>query len=154
MAFQASYWGRGMQKCHVKQVFRFESSFGLVINLMMAMKYLFRFGSFTTKDSSEIQFWEDKWSANAPLYRIVWNIRDWIAQVPDSSMPNVAFWWDLVGPRRANWNALLGRLTLVQLSQGRDKFHCNPHQNEFFLVAPCIVWPFILLLRSRMINNF
>ena len=50
------------------------------------------------------------------------------------SPPNVTFRLTLFGPRLAMWNALLGRLTLVQLWQGSVEFRGNLHKNGKFSV--------------------
>jgi hypothetical protein len=34
---------------------------------MVTKKYFFPYGSFSTKDGTEIRFWEDKWLGNATL---------------------------------------------------------------------------------------
>src|SRR5438105_208673 len=52
----------------------------------------------------------------------------------ESSPPNVTFGRDLVGPRLAVWNALIGRLALVQLTQGSNEFCWNLHENGKFSV--------------------
>ena len=46
-----------------------------------------------------------------------------------SSPPNVAFVRNIIGPKLLAWNAILGRLALVQLSQGPDEFRWNLHEN-------------------------
>jgi len=52
----------------------------------------------------------------------------------ESFPPNMMFRRDLVGPRLAVWNVLLGRLALVQLTQGSDVFRWNLHENGKFSV--------------------
>jgi hypothetical protein len=59
---------------------------------------------------------------------------DTAAKVLESSPPNVTFTRDLVGPRRACWNALLQCLALVQLMKRTDKFRWNLHENGKFSV--------------------
>jgi hypothetical protein len=65
--------------------------------LMATKKILFRLGSFTIKDGSEIQFWEDRWLDNATLpkqylalYYIVRHKSDTITKVTETSPPNVS----------------------------------------------------------------
>ena len=89
---------------------------------MATKKFFFPYGSFSIKDGSEIRFWEDTWLGTTTLreqYPALYNIvlgrhkSDTIAQVMESSTPNVTFRTDLVGPRLASWNELLQRLVLV-----------------------------------------
>ena len=56
------------------------------------------------------------------LYNIVHHKSDTIATVLETSPANVTFRRDLLGPKLAAWNALLGRLAMVQLLQGPDVF--------------------------------
>ena len=109
--------------------------------LMATKKHFFRFGSFVIKDGSEIRFWEDKWLGNTTLreqypalYSIVHHKSDTISTVMETSPPNVTFMRDLMGPRLAAWNALIGRLAMVQLSQGTDEFRWNLQENGKFSV--------------------
>src|SRR5207237_3731232 len=108
---------------------------------MATKKHFFRYGSFNIKDGSEIRFWEDKWLGNTTLreqylalYNIVRHKSDTIATVMESAPPNVTFRRNLVGPWLAAWNALLGRLALVQLTQVTDVFRWNLHVNGKFSV--------------------
>ena len=109
---------------------------------LMATKKLFlRFGAFNIKDVTEIRFWEDKWLGDTTLreqypalYNIVRHKSDTIATVMQSSPPNMTFRQTLFGPRLVMWNALLGRLTQVQLSQGPDEFHWNLQANGLFSI--------------------
>ena len=109
--------------------------------LMATKKHFFRFGSFVIKDGSEIRFWEDKWLGNTTLreqypalYSIVCHKSDTIFMVMETSPPNVTFRRDLIGPRLAAWNALIGRLAMVQLSQGNDEFRWNLQENGKFSI--------------------
>ena len=52
----------------------------------------------------------------------------------ETSPSNVTFRRDLVEPGLAAWNALLGRLAMVQLTQGLDEFRWNLHENGKFSV--------------------
>ena len=108
---------------------------------METKKHFFRFGAFNIKDGSEILFWEDMWLGNATLreqypslYSIVRHKSDTIATVMQSSPPNMMFRRTLLGPRLVKWNALLGRLAAVQLSQGIDEFRWNLNVNGKFTV--------------------
>ena len=101
----------------------------------------FRFGAFNIKDGSEIRFWEDKWLGNSTLreqypslYNIVCHKSDTLAVVMQSSPLNMTFRRTLVGPRLVMWEALIGRLTDVQLSQGHDEFRWNLNVNGQFTV--------------------
>ena len=85
-------------------------------------KFFFCFGKFAIRDGSEIRFWEDKWLGNAPLkdqypalYNIVRHKSDTLAEVMQSSPPVMTFRRDLIGPRLEAWNALLGRLAMIEL---------------------------------------
>jgi hypothetical protein len=60
---------------------------------------------------------------------------DTIAQVMETSPPNVAFRRDLSGQRLVFWHVLLQRLANIQLQPGYDKFHWNLHENGKFSVA-------------------
>ena len=51
-----------------------------------------------------------------------------------SSPPNMTFRRTLLGQRLVMWNALPGRLALVQLSQGSDEFRWNLTPNGKFSV--------------------
>jgi hypothetical protein len=64
--------------------------------------FFFPYGLFCIKDSSEIQFWEDKWHMN-----IVHHKSDNTVKVLEPYPPNVAFRRDLNGPKLASWNTLL-----------------------------------------------
>ena len=108
---------------------------------MATKKHFFRFGSFIIKDGTEIRFWEDKWLGNATLqeqypalYNIVRHKGDIIAKVLETYPPNVTFRRDLMGARLASWNALIQRLSTVQLSQGPDEFRWNIHSSGKFTV--------------------
>ena len=68
------------------------------------------------------------------LYNIVRHKGDTIAKVMQSTPPNVTFRRNLIGPRLAAWNTLLGRLASVQLSQGPDEFRWNLLGNGKFSV--------------------
>ena len=54
--------------------------------------------------------------------------------VLQSSPPNMTFRRTLLGQRLVMWNALVGRLALVQLSQGSDEFRWNLNVNGKFSV--------------------
>jgi len=108
---------------------------------MATKKDFFRFGSFHIKDGSEIRFWEDRWLGNTTLqeqypalYNIVRHKNETIATVMETSPPNVSFRRDLIGPRLAAWNTLLGRLDAVQLMEGSDEFHWKLNVNGKFSV--------------------
>jgi hypothetical protein len=48
----------------------------------------------------------------------------------ETSSPNVSFRRDLFGPRLAVWIDLLGRLDMVQLTEGSDKLYWNLNANK------------------------
>jgi hypothetical protein len=109
--------------------------------LMYAKKYFFRHGSFLIKDGSEIRFWEDFWLGNLPLmdqypalYSITRNKSDTIAEVLNTSPPNVTFRRDLIGACLASWHALQERLANLQLTDEHDEFHWNLTENGKFSV--------------------
>jgi hypothetical protein len=60
---------------------------------------------------------------------------DTIAHVSESNPPNVAFRRNLYGPRRVSWENLLQRLASIQLTDGKDEFQWNLHENGKFSVA-------------------
>ena len=108
---------------------------------MATKKYFFRYGTFDIKDGTEIRFWEDKWLGNTTLreqyptlYDIVRHKSDTLASVMQTSPPNMSFRRTLYGPRLVLWNALLGRLASVQLTQGSDEFRWNLTGNGVFSV--------------------
>ena len=68
------------------------------------------------------------------LYDIVRHKSDTLALVMQTSPPNMSFIRTLYGPRLALWNALLGRLASVQLTQGSDEFRWNLTGNGMFSV--------------------
>lgn len=115
--------------------------------LMAAKKYLFRFGSFAIKDSSEIRFWEDKWLGNTTpweqyptLYHIVRDKDDALAQLLSSYRPGISFRLDLVGPRLVSWQHFLSRLDAINLTQGGDEFCWNLTKKQVLygrLYVPC-----------------
>ena len=97
--------------------------------LMATKTQFFRFGAFNINNGSQIRFWEYQWLGNTTLreqypslYNIVRHKSDTLATILQSSPPNMTFRRTLEGPRLALWNALLGRLISVQLSQGPDEF--------------------------------
>jgi hypothetical protein len=69
------------------------------------------------------------------LYAIVRHKGDTIARVLDSNPPNVTFRRNLYGPRLVSWEALLQRVANVQLTEGKDEFHWNLHENGKFSVT-------------------
>ena len=109
--------------------------------LMATKKFFFRFGKFAIRDGSEIRFWEDKWLGNAPLkdqypslYNVVRRKSDTLVEVMRSSPPVMTFRRDLIGHRLEAWNALLGRLAMIQLSTGTDEFRWTLTDNGRFSV--------------------
>jgi hypothetical protein len=60
---------------------------------------------------------------------------DTIAHVLESNPPNVTFRRNLYGPRLVSWENLLQRLASVQLTDGKDEFQWNLHENGKFSVA-------------------
>jgi hypothetical protein len=66
---------------------------------------------------------------------IVHNKDDTIAHVIGSNPPNVMFRRNLLGPRLVSWEALLQRLSNVQLTNEKDEFGWNLHENDKFSVA-------------------
>jgi hypothetical protein len=60
---------------------------------------------------------------------------DTIAHVLGSNPPNVTFRRNLFGPRVVFWEALLQCLAHVQLTNGKDIFRWNLHENGKFSVA-------------------
>jgi hypothetical protein len=110
--------------------------------LMAMKKIFFGLGSFSIKYGLEIRFWEDKWLGNATLreqypalYSIVRHKGDTIAEVMETSPPNVAFRRDLSGQRLVSWHALLQRLANIQLQPRHDEFRWNLHENGKFSLA-------------------
>jgi hypothetical protein len=109
----------------------------------MAMKkQFFGHGKFLIKDGSEVRFWEDKWLGTTTLrelypalYDIVRHKGDTIAQVLESTPPNVSIRRSLYGPRLVSWESLLQCLATVQLTDGKDEFHWNLLGNGKFSVA-------------------
>jgi hypothetical protein len=69
------------------------------------------------------------------LYDIVRHKGDTIAQVLESTPPNVSFRRSLYGPRLVSWESLLQRLATVQLTDGKDEFDWNLLENGKFSVA-------------------
>jgi hypothetical protein len=69
------------------------------------------------------------------LYGIVHHKGHTIAHVLETSPPNVTFGGNLYGPRLVSWEALLQRLANVHLTDGRDEFQWNLHENGKFSVA-------------------
>jgi hypothetical protein len=57
-----------------------------------------------------------------------------LAKELKTSLTNVAFRENLVGPTLASWNYSLQRMALVQLSQGADEFRWNLHESGKFCV--------------------
>jgi hypothetical protein len=85
---------------------------------------------------------KDKWLGNATPRTIsnftILCIRksDKIAKLLKTSPPNVTFSRNLVGPRLASLNALMHRLTLVQLTQETNEFRWNlPEIGRFFVYS-------------------
>jgi hypothetical protein len=109
---------------------------------MATKKHFFGHGKFSIKDGFEVRFWEDKWLGTTTLreqylalYDIVRHKGDTIAQVLESTPPNLSFRRSLYGPRLVSWESLLQRLATVQLSDGKDEFHWNLLENGKFSVA-------------------
>ena len=108
---------------------------------MATKKDFFRFGTFNIRDGTEIRFWEDKWLGNTTLreqyptlYNVVCHKSETLAVVMQSSPPIMTFRRTLLDQRLVMWNALLGRLAMVQLSQGPDEFRWNLNANGKFSV--------------------
>jgi hypothetical protein len=109
---------------------------------MATKKFFFGYGIFSIKDGSEVRFWEDKWLGATTLrekyptlYVIVRHKGDTIAHVMESNPPNMMFRRSLIGPRLVSWKALLQRLANIQLTNGKDEFRWNLHENGKFSVA-------------------
>jgi hypothetical protein len=109
---------------------------------MATKKFFFGYGTFLIKDGSEVRFQEDKWLGATTLqeqypalYVIVRHKADTIAHVMESNPPNVTFRRSLIGPRLVSWEALLQRLANIQLTNGKDEFRWNLHENGKFSVA-------------------
>jgi hypothetical protein len=108
---------------------------------MATKKHFFGHGKFSIKDGSEVRFWEDKWLGTTlreqylALYDIVRHKGDTIAQVLESTAPNVSFRRSLYGPRLVSWESLLQTWLLFQLTDGKDEFHWNLLENSKFSVA-------------------
>ena len=86
--------------------------------LMATKKHFFHFGSFNTKDGSEIRIWEDKWLGNITLreqYTILYNI----VHHKSDRITTVRKYHS---PRLAALNVLLGRLVLTHLLKGTNEF--------------------------------
>jgi hypothetical protein len=60
---------------------------------------------------------------------------DTLSQVLESNPPNMTFRRNLFGPRLVSWESLLQRLANVQLTNGKDEFRWNLHENGKFSVA-------------------
>jgi hypothetical protein len=61
---------------------------------------------------------------------------------------------NLYGPRLVSWEALLQRLALIQLTEGKDEFHWNLHMNGKFLVASmynALILPNLPILDNKKI---
>jgi hypothetical protein len=69
------------------------------------------------------------------LYAIVRHKGDTISHVLESNPPNVTFRRNLYGARLVSWEALLQRSAHVQLTEEKDEFHWNLHENGKFSVA-------------------
>jgi hypothetical protein len=109
---------------------------------MATKKHFFGHGKFLIKDGSEVCFWEDKWLVTTTLreqypalYDIVCHKGDTIAHVLEANPPNVLFRRNLYGPRFVSWENLLQRLASVQLTDRKDEFQWNLHENGKFSVA-------------------
>jgi hypothetical protein len=109
---------------------------------MATKKEFFGYGTFLIKDGSKVRFWEDKWLGATSLreqypilYAIVRHKGDTIAHVLEYNPPNVTFRRNLLGPRLVSWEALLQRLADVQLTNGKDEFRWNLHENGKFSIA-------------------
>jgi hypothetical protein len=109
---------------------------------MATKKFFFGHGSFSIRDGSEIHFWDDKWLGNTTLreqypalYSVVRHKGDTLAHVLGSRPPNVTFRRTLFGPRLVNWEALIQRMTNIQLTTEKDIFRWNLHENGKFSVA-------------------
>jgi hypothetical protein len=96
---------------------------------------------FCINDGSEIRFWEDRWLRSTTLreqfpalYTIVRYKSDTIAEVMETSPPNVTFRRYLSDQRLVDWDALLQRLANVQLQAGPDEFRWNLHEDGKFSV--------------------
>jgi hypothetical protein len=123
----------------LSQVFRKPSDSHFWVELMAMKNQFFRYGSFSIKDGSEIRFWEDKWLGNdilreqyPVLYAIVRHKGDTLSHVLGSNSPNMTFRRNLFGPRLVSWEALLQRMANVQLTNGKDEFRWNLHDNGKF----------------------
>jgi hypothetical protein len=110
--------------------------------LMEKKKHFFGHGTFSIKDGSEIRFCEDKWLDNTSLreqypalYAIVHHKGDTLAHVLGSHPSNMTFRRNLFGPRLVSWESLLQRLANIQLTNGKDEFRWNLHENGKFSVA-------------------
>jgi hypothetical protein len=85
---------------------------------------------------------EDRWLGATSLreqYPVLYNIvqykGDTIAEVLETSPPNVSFRRDLLGQRLVSWNTLLLCLANTYLQPGHDEFRWNLPENSKFSVA-------------------
>jgi hypothetical protein len=107
------------------------------VGLMATKKLFFCFGSFKRMDQrldcGRISGW--KYRPLGALSGFIQHKSDIVATVLESSLTNVTFIRDVIGPRLEPWNALLGRLALVQLLQETNEFQWNMHENGKFPVG-------------------
>jgi hypothetical protein len=68
------------------------------------------------------------------FYNIVRHKGNTIAALMVTLPPNVMFMRDLILSQLVAWNALLQRLTLVQLTRGTDEFRLSLHKNRRFSI--------------------
>jgi hypothetical protein len=90
------------------------------------------------------------------MYNIVHHKSDTIAKVLKFSTPNVTFKRDPLSPRLASWNVLLQHLSLVQLTQGLDKFRWTLHDSSKFSMGSMyrdLIQPEVPIDNNGQISN-
>jgi hypothetical protein len=102
---------------------------------MVTKKLFFGYGTFSIKDGYEVRFWEDKWLRATTLLYLLYIKRGYNCPCYGVQPPNVMFRRSLICPRLVSCEALLQCLANVQLTNGKDKFRWNLHENGKFPVA-------------------
>jgi hypothetical protein len=75
----------------------------------------------------------DKWLGNTiRLHKYFRRENDITDTALETSPPNVIFMWDLIGPRLATWNVLLGQLAMVQLLHVTNQILLEPIRDSVY----------------------
>jgi hypothetical protein len=97
-------------------------------------------GKFGLGDGSQVQFWEDSWIRPRPLkslfpalYNIVRRKGAYVRTVLSMISLNVAFRSSLVGVYLQAWHEVVGMVADVQLTNQKNRFVWELHQNVLFL---------------------